>query len=509
MASSRVERVKSNFISNVINKVAVLLFPFIIRTVLIQKLGAEYLGLGSLFTSILQVLNMAEIGFSSAIVYSIYKPLAEDNVAEVCSLLRFYRNAYRIIGMTILTVGMAVMPFVPKLIKGDYPSDINIYVLYVFFLLDTVVSYLFSAYKTSLLVAAQHQDIVSAIDTMIVVARSIVQLVVLIAAPNYYIYVICNVIFTFINNLVVSRVTYRRYPQYVCRGEIEKNKKSAIIQQVKGLAIGKIAKASRNSFDSIVLSMYCGLLDLAIYSNYYCIFTAVVNVIAVLVYSLTASVGNSVAVETREKNYEDFKCFNYFFAWIGGWCTICMFCLYQPFMALWMGEELVAPNSTMFLFCIYFYITQMGQARALYSAAAGLWWELRYLEVGEMLLNLVLNFLLGYFWGINGILMATIITVFIFSVIGITQMTYKIYFRKSFKEYCWSMGKYAAATIVVLIVTKVLCDIVSFQGIVGILFRVGICALVPNMFYLMLSITSRQQREYLSNIFSLCCSAFR
>ena len=131
MTHNRAERVKYNFYSNVINKIAVLIFPFIIRTVLIQKLGAEYLGLGSLFTSILQVLNMSEIGFSSAIVYSMYKPIAENEVNEICALLRFYKKAYRIIGITILTVGIAVLPFVPRLIKDSYPTDINIYVLYI------------------------------------------------------------------------------------------------------------------------------------------------------------------------------------------------------------------------------------------------------------------------------------------------------------------------------------------------------------------------------------------
>lgn len=498
MTHNRAERVKYNFYSNVINKIAVLIFPFIIRTVLIQKLGAEYLGLGSLFTSILQVLNMAEIGFSSAIVYSMYKPIAENEVNEICALLRFYKKAYRIIGITILTVGIAVLPFVPRLIKDSYPTDINIYVLYLFFLIDTVVSYLFSAYKTSLLIASQRQDIISAIDTIIVFSRSAVQLILLLLTPNYYIYVICNIIFTVINNIAISRVTSKRFPLYICRGEIDKSKKSAIIQQVKGLGIGKITKASRNSFDSIVLSMYCGLIDLAIYSNYYCIFTAVINVIAIFVNSLTASVGNSVAVESREKNYNDFKCFNYFFAWVGGWCTICMFCLYQPFMALWMGEELVASNSTMILFCIYFYITQMGQARALYSTAAGLWWELRHLQVGEMLLNLVLNFLLGYFWGINGILMATIITVFIFSIIGITRMTYKIYFRKSFKEYWWSIGTYAFVTVVGLIITNMVCSRINYSGVVEVLLRAIICLVLPNGFFLILSLISKQHFEYLS-----------
>ena len=175
-------------------------------------------------------------------------------------------------------------------------------------------------------------------------------------------------------------------------------------------------------------------------------------------------------------------------------------------MALWMGKELVASNSTMILFCVYFYITQMGQARALYSSAAGLWWELRYLQVAEMLLNLVLNFLLGYFWGMNGILVATIITVFFFSIIGITKMTYKIYFKKSFIEYCWITGKYAFVTVVVLIITNIICNAIALEGIMEVLIKAFVCVFVPNIFFLVLSLVNKQHLGYLSKIFKLCCS---
>lgn len=497
MAESRTQRVKKNLVSNVFNKLITLALPFVIRTVIIQKLGAEYIGLGSLFTSILQVLNMAELGFSSAIVFSLYKPIAEENVDEVCALLNFYRKVYRIVGSAILGFGILLMPFLKYLIKGSYPADINLYILYLIFLLDTVISYFAFAYKSVILTASQRQDVISNINSGLIAIRSIVQIAILLLTKNYYLYIIWNVIFTVINNIVVSKITQKKYPQYVCRGNIDKSKKESIIRQIKGLAIGKISKTSRNAFDTVVLTAFCGLIEGAVYSNYYYVFNAVIGVIGILVNSLTASIGNSVAVESREKNYDDFKRIYYVFSWIGGWCTICLLCLYQPFMKLWAGEELVGSMRVMLLFCVYFYITQMGQARAMYTSAAGLWWELKNCEIAEMLSNIVLNFILGYFWGMEGILWATIITVFLFSVVGITNITYKYFFQCSSKEFWTESAKYMLITVCTGLLTYKICGLIRQETIIGFILKIIICLVIPNIIFAIISFSKKRYREYL------------
>lgn len=187
---SRTQNAIRNIFTGVFNKIIILLFPFVIRTVIIKKLGTEYLGLSSLFTSILQVLNLTELGFSSAIVFSLYKPIAEKDDNRICSIMNFYKRIYRIIGFIILVMGLIVLPFLPNFIKGSYPSDINLYILYLIYLFNTVITYYLFAYKSALLNAMQRNDIINNVNSITVIIQYILQIIILYCTKNYYIYMI-------------------------------------------------------------------------------------------------------------------------------------------------------------------------------------------------------------------------------------------------------------------------------------------------------------------------------
>lgn len=499
MEVNRSARTKRNIISGLLNRILTLFLPFVIRTIIIQKLGAEYLGLSGLFTAILQVLNMAELGFSNAVVFSLYKPMAEKNTEEICALMSFYRRVYFVVGFAIAFAGLILLPWLPKLISGSYPSDINIYILYIIYLVNTVISYLAFAYKNVLLSADQHQNILNNIDSILCICRYGIQIVVLLALKNYYAYIIWNLVFTIINNLLVDRITRKKYPEYVCYGNISNEKKKEISKQIKGLAIGKIASVARNSFDSIVLSAFCGLIDVAIYSNYYYIYSAIGGFLSILITSLTGSVGNSIATESVDKNYYDFKRFHHVFCMIVGICTMCFVSLYQPFMRLWVGEGLLAPMMVMILFCIYFYISQLGQVRAMYASAAGIWWEFRFLQIGEMIGNLILNFGLGYLWGMKGILIATIITVFIFSIVGISQITFKTYFKKSTFEFWTDNIIYFLIVILGSFISFKFCE--NFpENWAYLLVRLVVCIVVGAMINGIMTYSIKKYREYFASV---------
>ena len=132
----KTKNAKKGIISGVVNKVITLLIPFIVRTIFIRVIGIEYAGLNSLFTSILQVLNLAELGFASAVVYSMYKPIAERDDSTICALLNFYRRVYKIVGLVVLGAGILSLPFIKYFINGNPPEDINLYVVYLVFLFN-------------------------------------------------------------------------------------------------------------------------------------------------------------------------------------------------------------------------------------------------------------------------------------------------------------------------------------------------------------------------------------
>lgn len=498
--NSRTYYAKRNIIWGAVNQIVAIGAPFVVRTMLIYSLGAEFLGLNSVFASILQVFNMADMGFSSAITFSLYKPLARKDTQRICALMGFYRKVYKLIGLGLIIVGLGLMPFLPYLVKGSSPEGINIYILYLIYLANTSISYLFFAYKNALLSASQRQDILSNINTLVIILRAVTQLLMLILFSNYYLYVVCLPIFSLILNILVAIITNKMYPDYICTRDLPKEDIIAIITQVKGLLIGKVGVISRNSFDTIIISAFFGLIDAAIYSNYYYILSAVLCIVTIFTDSIRGSVGNSIAIESKDKNYDDFLRFNYYTAWIGSWCMICLLCLYQPFMYLWTKGELVASNYTMILFCIYFYISQMGQMRAVYSSAAGIWWELRYLQIGEAVSNLILNIGLGYFLGMEGVLYATIISVTLFSFIGIGKMLMQIYFHRSSAEYFYEMLLYTLVTMFVSIVTYFACSFVNGTGYAVILIRLLVCGILPNIIFIVLSLCRKRYREYLKRL---------
>ena len=221
-----------NLICGIINKLAITIIPFIIRTVIIKKLGSEYLGLSSLFTSILQILNLTELGFSSAIVYSMYKPIANNDKTTVCALLKLYKKIYSFIGIIILILGLMLLPFLNRLINGDVPNDINIYILYLIYLINTVLSYFLFAYKTSLLNAFQRNDIISNVNTVLHIIQSIAQLILLLVYKNYYLYVIIQPIITIFNNLICAIVVRKKYPEYKPEGKVNKEIKKDLRKKV-------------------------------------------------------------------------------------------------------------------------------------------------------------------------------------------------------------------------------------------------------------------------------------
>lgn len=427
---SRTKNAVRNIYSGMFNKIFTIFFPFLIRTVLIKKIGIEYAGLNSLFSSILQVLNLTELGFASAVVYSMYKPIAEDDKDTICALLNFYKRVYFIIGLVILALGSAVMPFLPHLIKGNVPQDINIYVLYSIYLVNTSLSYLLFGYKNSLLNAHQRRNVISNILTITQGLMNICQLFILVTIKNYYLYVLMMPIFTVLNNVMVGIETKRMFPEYSCKGKLDISVKKDIRKKVAGLMISKLAQTSRNSFDSIFINAFLGLAMTTIYSNYLLVISAITGILNIIMNSLQAGIGNTLQTETKEKNYENLKKFNLLYTLFVGWCTTCMLCMYQSFMELWLGKDFLLPFGAVVLLCLYFYILKAGDINSLYYNASGMWWHGKYRAITEALLNLLGNFILVKYIGIYGIVISTVIT----AIIGHFwngQFLFKLYYKNN------------------------------------------------------------------------------
>lgn len=454
---------------------------------MIRVIGVEYLGLGSLFQSILQVLNITELGFSSAVVYSMYKPVSENDTETLCAILNFYRKIYFVIGLVIAVIGLSLLPFLPKLIKGTYPEDINIYILYIVYLAATVVSYLLFAYKNSILNAYQRSDIVSNINTIVHLITYSIQLILIVLTKNYYYYALVLIFSAVVQNICTEISSRKLFPQLFCKGNVPKEIKDEIKIKVKGLFITKLCYVSRNSFDSIFISAFLGLTQTAIYNNYYYIMSAVISFLSIVGPAILGGVGNSIVTESQEKNYADMKKFNFIYMWLSGWCTVCLLCLYQPFTELAFGKEMLFPFPVVILFCLYFYVLKMGDIRGVYSDACGLWWENRWRAIVESALNLGLNFVLGKYFGVSGIIVATLISLFFINFLWGSSIIYKHYFTKiKISEYYLSHLFYAIVTGIICLITLKTCSIITITGIAEIIIKSIICVIIPNILYLLI-----------------------
>lgn len=489
----KLERTKNsinNTIWGFLNKAVMLLGPFIVRTVLIYKLSADYAGLNSLFSSILSILSLSELGFSNAIVYSMYKPIAEDDSNTICALLRLYRKAYRIIGIVILGIGLVLTPFLRFMIKGALPPDVNLYTLYFIFLFNTIISYFLFAYKTSLLSAHQREDVVSRNTMRINACLYAVQVLVLVFFGNFYIYVITIPLSTIAINIINSFTVDKMYPDYKPVGTVSDELKTAIKKQIYGLTLEKIGISTRNTFDSIVISMYFGLTLVTIYNNYYYVINALNDIFMIFVGAIKAGIGNKVAIDSKENNHTDFLKFFFMYMWL----TICAVSVlagvFQPFMKLWMGKSMMLPEISMILFIAYFFQKKLIEINDVYYEAAGLWWKGRYRNIVEAGINIVLNFVLGYYWGVNGIILATLISMWciFFYASGIIYREYFTDFKAG--EYYIECLRYTVTGIVSVVLSYYICLFIPFGNsvlmkILFLLVKFVICMAVSNIICLL------------------------
>lgn len=481
MKINRTKNATRNIIWGFVEKIIAVLLPFICRTVMIRVMGAEYIGLNSLFTSILSVLSITELGIGAAIIFSMYKPIAEDDKETLCALFNLYKKIYHIIGTIIFVCGLAVLPFLKHFINGNVPHNLNIYILYSIYLFDTVISYFLFAYKAALFSAYQRNDIISKRKTIINFLSNIIQIVLLLLFKNYYIYVIVVPIATMGTNILNGILAQKMYPDIVCKGTISKEMKKDIKKRVAGLIAYKIYNVIFTTVDTIVISSFLGLTQLAIYNNYYYIQNSIVGFMVIFTSAITAGVGNKLVTNSKEDNYEDFKTFSFAKGWICSWAAICLLCLYQHFVRWWAGEELLFPFRTMTLMVLYFLIPRITSMTYVYREAAGLWWEDKFRPLVATILNLGINLYLVRIIGMDGVILSTLICSLFLNFPWGTYILFKHCFKKSPQKYYLQMSYYLIVTAIAGVITLKVCELLPCTGILMMFAKLIICMIIPNI----------------------------
>ena len=484
-----------NIASALLSKSIMVFGPFFIRTIIIYKLGNEYVGLTSLFSSILQVLSLAELGIGSVLTFSMYKPVVEKNEEKLRALLNFYRTVYRFIGFTILGIALVLTPFIPKLISGSYPNDINIYILFWIYITNTVSSYLLFAYRSSILVANQKNNVVYICNTLTQVTMYLVQIIVLFTLKSFYVYIIVLPICTILNNIIVYFISAKRYPSIYPSGKLMKNEKKEIFRQLEALCIHRIAGVLILSLDNIVISAFLGLDVLAKYSNYSYIVTALNGFLDVALVSITSIIGTNIIKYSDEEKYNSFKKASLLSMIVVAFCTVFMFNLYQPFIRVWVGEGNLLSMFEMSCFCVYFYTYKVRAILMTYRDAAGLWKQDVWKSIIGLVINLIGNVLLIKVFGSVGVLITTIVIMVFLFYPWETHVLFKYLFHIKPWQYIFNTIKITIITIIAAAISGVMINYVSINEVLFFLFRIVISVA---SFMGMLFIAFHKTNEYIS-----------
>lgn len=452
---SDIKNAQKGILFGILYNIIGILFPFITRTVIIYKLGVTYVGLGSLFTSILQVLSLSELGVGAAITYTLYKPISERNVNKVNEILHFYKHIYFCIGIIIIIISLVIFPFLDCLIKSDIPYNININFLYLVYVLNTVVSYFFFAYRKVLFSANRRYDIEVKINSIIMVVQYLVQIIMLFLFSNYYIYVITILVMTFANNIISYIVSKIKYPEYKSDGKLGKNETKEIVMLTAGSFLAKIGTTIYLSVDSIVISAFLGLSVLGIYNNYYYVISSLIAVFAIIHNTMRPIIGKRLIVDERNETWKQFKNFNTLYMCLVIFCCSCMYSLYQDFEYMWCGKENLLNPSIVFLFIIYFYTGRCYSVLELYQESAGLMWKGKYFPLISAIINLIINIVLVQHIGLYGILISSILASVVISLPGYIHITFNnLFLKRDRKEYFGELLKNTAQVVLICFICK-------------------------------------------------------
>lgn len=408
---SRLQNSFFNMISGFASRILGMLTNFIVRTVFIQCLNSEYLGVNGLYSSILSMLSLAELGFGTAMVYSMYQPLANKDTEKLKQLMDLYQKVYAIIGAVILILGLSLTPFLEYLIK-DAPDISGLKFYYLLFLFNSVVSYWFFAYRNSLLQADQKAYIFTNYMSMFNVIKTILQIILLLVFHSYTIYLITQILCTIGQNICVALKVNRMYTFLKDKTEdkLPKSEKSRIFRDVKALMLSKVSHIVLNSTDNIIISAFVGINWVGLLSNFILIADSITSIICQITASISASLGNFFANEEKESGYIIFRRVEFLNFWLYGFSMIALIVLLNPFVTLWLGEDFVLNEGIIIALSINFFVAGFMNTLWTFRSTLGLFTQGQYRPLIVAALNIIISIGLSYIWGVAGVLAGTTIS---------------------------------------------------------------------------------------------------
>ena len=486
-----------NSITQFINNIITIIVLFISQTLFIRILGIEYNGLNGLFSNILTILNLFELGIGSSITYNLYKYIKNNDKETIKSIMYFYKKSYNCIAILVFIVGLLFIPFLNYIVKVSL--NINIYIIYLLFLINTVSTYLIN-YKRNLLIASQKNYIINIINIIYIIVLNIIQIIILYMTKNYYLYLIINIICTIIENIMINIITNKLYP-YIKEKQkepLKKEIKENIINRVKALIIHKTSGAVTNGTDNILISIFLGITTVGIYTNYNYIITSVKKLFGNIISTLTPSIGNLLIENNKEKNYQIFKKIRFLNFWITVFTSTCLLLLTEPFIKIWIGKDYLISKSVLLVLIINYFQTMMRTTYGSFKDAAGIWIEDKYIPILQLSINLISSIILVKLIGLKGIFIGTILSSLVLWCYSYPKYVYINLFNKKIKSYI----KETLTHILIFISITTISYITNIYSN-NIITTLLISITIPNIILLLIYVKSEEYKYYKELILKL------
>lgn len=489
MKSERKKSSFKNMITAVSSNVLTIIVGLVAQAVFIKILGSEYLGLNGLFSNVISMLGIVELGMGSAIIYNMYKPIAENDHEKIKSLMHFYKKSYLIITLIISIIGIMIIPFIKYIVDIESVTvDVNVYLVYILFLLETICSYILS-YKRSMLYADQKEYITNIIHMGYTIIVNTMQLTFLYFTHDYYLYLIIKVIMRLVENIVISSYVNRRYSYLLDNNvtKLDSKTEKDIFQKIKALFFHKIGGFIVSGTDNIIISKYLGLVTVGLYSNYYMIINAVQTVINHIIQATRASVGNLLVTESKKKQFDIFNKIRFVNFWISCFSSICIFVIMDSFITIWIGYKFVLPTKVLLVLVINFFIVSSRSTYGAFKEAAGIFYEDRFVPIIESLLNIVLSIIFVKKFGLMGVFMGTVASGLVLWCYSYPKYVYKNLFGRSYYDYIKETIYYLIVFVLVAGFSYSLAILISFENVyLQFISNVLIALIVPNVIMLLL-----------------------
>lgn len=421
---------------------------FVTQKFFVESLGVELLGLNGLFTNVVAMLSVAELGLASAIVYHLYKPIKNGDKTAVSVLMNFYKKGYRLVALSILVIGLILIPFLP-LIIGNYPPGVNVLVVYALFIVNVVASYLLS-YKRSILYADQKNYIINAVHLVAIVVMNALQVWVLLATQNYYAFLILRIIFTLVENYVINRIVDSRYELDRSPDPVDKDLRADIFTKIKGLVFHKVGSFVVLGSTSIIISSTLGLTAVGLYSNYLVIQTAITSLFSQISNAIKASVGNLLVDVGGVKSFATFLKLQFANQLLTVVAVSIFLVSSGSFITLWIGSEFVFDLGITAALALSIYLILTRSVFGNFKEAAGIFYEDRFVPIIESVVNIVASLILIHFMGIAGAFIGTALSSLALHAYSYPKYVYKGVLGGTYKEYTLHVLKNLAIAVLAI-----------------------------------------------------------